>query len=327
MRRFTLAAAMSVIIALGAVVLGTRSETHADEPSNDLAASFTTAHKWTGVTRLEVFWNWDGGPCVLPGTADGPGADRSGPASSTVTTDLARQALAASLQDINSRLGGTLELVDAGRVSRDAHCSYDATRPIVVGFGAVSRLGATSTVFKVKAKPEDPAEVVASRIFVSNTADFACTGEPRYRLLQTTMTRGLLVALGLGLSTDPGAIMFRDQDCTNAKTVMQADDIAGLAQLYPPKNPPTATPAPTAPSSLTITPNGLFVAGVNSVVVQGSSPAAAVASQIASASGRPVLALWLLAAGQWSYYLPALPTVGSLTQFAGPLASVFAVLQ
>jgi len=120
MRRLTLITAMAAIVALGAAVFGARSATHADEPagiqvtgsdsSNDLTASFVTAHKWVGRTKLEVYSNWDGGSCLLQ-TVGGVTVDRSGPASTSVSPELARQTLRASIQDINNRLRGGLESV------------------------------------------------------------------------------------------------------------------------------------------------------------------------------------------------------------------------
>ncbi len=88
----------------------------------------------------------------------------------------------------------------------------------------------------------------------------------------------------------------------------------------------TPTVAP-APATLGVTPNSPYAPGANAVVVQGAAPASVVTTRIAAESGRTVLALWLFAGGQWRFFLPQTPTIdGGLAQFAGPLASAYAVL-
>ena len=80
-------------------------------------------------------------------------------------------------------------------------------------------------------------------------------------------------------------------------------------------------------AAFTVTPNGAYITGPNAVVLQGSSSPAPVASMISANSGRTVLALWLLSAGDWTFFLPAYPAIGGgLSNFAGPVASFIAVL-
>ena len=79
--------------------------------------------------------------------------------------------------------------------------------------------------------------------------------------------------------------------------------------------------------AVTVTPNSPYVAGANSIVVQGSDTAANVAASIASSSGQTVSALWVYSAGSWRFYLPASPSIdGGLATFPGPVASAFVVL-
>ena len=76
--------------------------------------------------------------------------------------------------------------------------------------------------------------------------------------------------------------------------------------------------------ALAVTPNSPYVAGLNSIVVQGGGTPAAVAVVIATASGLTVTVIWVFSTGQWVFFLPATPAIaGGLTTFPGPLASAF----
>lgn len=78
---------------------------------------------------------------------------------------------------------------------------------------------------------------------------------------------------------------------------------------------------------ISIVPTGSFLAGVNSIVVQGAGSSADVSAVIAADSGREVQSLWLLLNGQWRFFLPSVPAIdGGLQSFAGPLASAIVVL-
>lgn len=85
----------------------------------------------------------------------------------------------------------------------------------------------------------------------------------------------------------------------------------------------TAAAAPAA----TVTPNGAWTGGANQAVVQGGGTAAQIAAAATADSGRTVAAVWYLAGGTWTYYLPAFPSInGGLSSVPGPVASVFIVL-
>lgn len=80
-----------------------------------------------------------------------------------------------------------------------------------------------------------------------------------------------------------------------------------------------------AQSTVSVVPNGSYTAGANAVTVIGGGPASDIAVRVQQDSGREVQALWLFANGQWSFYLPAAPSVGTLTALP-PVASIFAIL-
>jgi hypothetical protein len=90
----------------------------------------------------------------------------------------------------------------------------------------------------------------------------------------------------------------------------------------------TATATATAAPGCTVTPNSPYSSGLNAVVVQGTCTSASAASVIATASGRTVLSIFVLAGGNWLYFLPAFPAInGGLTNFPGPLASAIVAIQ
>ena len=64
------------------------------------------------------------------------------------------------------------------------------------------------------------------------------------------------------------------------------------------------------------------------IVVTGGGTAAAVASKVASDSGKTVQALWMLSNNRWSYFLPASPSIdGGLQSFPSTAVSAFAILR
>jgi hypothetical protein len=67
--------------------------------------------------------------------------------------------------------------------------------------------------------------------------------------------------------------------------------------------------------------------GPNAVVVEGACPVYAASTKLAEDSTRVILAIWMLSAGQWAYYLPFFADIdGSLSRCPGPLASTIIVL-
>ncbi len=144
--------------------------------------------------------------------------------------------------------------------------------------------------------------------------------------LDTTVLHELGHALGLDHSSDGSAVMFDTASRGESKRVLTPDDIAGMRALYGVAASPTASPPPPA-GSPSVTANGAYGPGANSVVVLGPVSAANVASMIAAQSGRTVLALWSLVEGRWLYYLPAAPGVnGGFRQVPGAVGSIFAIL-
>ncbi len=103
---------------------------------------------------------------------------------------------------------------------------------------------------------------------------------------------------------------------------------APVAPTPQPSVPPAPTPAPSAPvSRLRVTSTGPYSEGPNSIVVQGGGAAGAVAAVIAAESGLEVEALWLLANGDWSYFLPSVPDAGGgLDSFPDRNLAVVAIL-
>lgn len=145
--------------------------------------------------------------------------------------------------------------------------------------------------------------------------------------LDTTVLHELGHALGLDHTDDAGAVMFDTAMRGESKRVLTPDDIAGMRALYGVAAPPTASPPPPPAGSPSVTANGSYNAGANSVVVLGPASAASIATMIAAQSGRTVLALWALVEGQWLYYLPAAPGVnGGFRQVPGAVGSIFAIL-
>jgi V8-like Glu-specific endopeptidase len=153
-----------------------------------------------------------------------------------------------------------------------------------------------------------------------------------------------------GLQTQNSSVRFTAPIIEALRSACQANGCTFQSRVVPEGMPPAAaTPspllaapatatevAPAVPSAassapvqgaFTVTPNGAYAAGANAVVVQGSGSAASVASNVATSSGKAVVALWLLAGGQWTFFLPPYPGIdGGLAAFPGPVASSIAVL-
>lgn len=196
--------------------------------------------RWEGRTRVEVYYNWDGGSCVIDGT------DLSGPAASH-GPDVALRMLDASIADINLRLRGGLTLVNAGPTGRADLCSRSSGHPIVVGYGTIASAG-VARYYGSAGTETAPAALTAARVYVNHAYDFACAGDATYRDLQHVLTHELLHAIGVGHSADATAIMAPSGIACSMATTLQPDDVAALAAIYPPPQPPAATAAPiTAP--------------------------------------------------------------------------------
>ena len=199
-------------------------------------------------SSVPVYFNWEGGTCVFAGS------NFTGPAtaiSQTVLLDI----LQASIADINLQLRGGLTLQFAGLATHNELCSTSSARPIVVGFGATPTTGQALSFGTVLGGPYTT--YTAARVFVSNTTNFACTGSPPYRDLQLTMAHELLHSIGIGHSQDPSALMAPTFNACQGARVLNADDLAAIAVLYPPVLPvatATATPTPTATPTATATP-------------------------------------------------------------------------
>ena len=76
-------------------------------------------------------------------------------------------------------------------------------------------------------------------------------------------------------------------------------------------------------AAVTVTPNGPWVEGLNSVVVQGGGRGEEIATAAALDSGREVRVLWYFTGQRWTYHLPAL-RIDTIEVPA--LASVYVVL-
>jgi hypothetical protein len=66
-------------------------------------------------------------------------------------------------------------------------------------------------------------------------------------------------------------------------------------------------------AQIAVTRNSNYVAGVNSIVVQGNGSAADVIAAVEQDSAMRARALWMLLSGSWQYSLPEVPRVSTLT--------------
>ncbi len=207
--------------------------------------------QWTDRTTVDVYYNWDGGTCVVNGR------DMSGPALA-LSQDLAKQELDLSIQEINRELRGGLTLVDAGPTTRADLCSTNPGHAIVVGWGSIASTGLTLN-FGIQTSALGASTFTAARVFLDDTYNFACPDSPTYRDLQHVFSHELLHAIGVGHSTDPNALMAPTGVACQMGYLLTSDDIAAIAALYPPVLPApapvvTATPAPTPAATVAPTP-------------------------------------------------------------------------
>jgi len=182
---------------------------------------------WPAGAQVNVYSTWDGGACFISGS------DLSGPASA-LDPAIAAQALQASIDAINSELRGGLVLVNVGSTTRAELCSHGGLRPVVIGFGSIPEVGRTLSFGQPSPVAGAATAYQSARVFLSETYGFACGTAPVYRDLQHTITHELLHAIGIGHSQDPAAIMAPSFVACRSAYVLQPDDVASLAALYPP---------------------------------------------------------------------------------------------
>ena len=129
---------------------------------------------------------------------------------------------------------------------RSELCSSNSTKPIIVGFGAISSTGVTLS-FGAGGPSGTLRPFSAARVFLTTQASFACASAPVYRDVQHTFTHELLHAIGLAHTDVAGAMMTPTFFACRSSNDLQPDDLAALAALYPPTQPaPTPTPMTSA---------------------------------------------------------------------------------
>lgn len=197
--------------------------------------------KWTDRTRIDVYYTWGGGACVLGGQ------DLSGPASVT-SPAIATAQLQAAITDINAALRGALTLQLATEATRTDLCGRDAAKAMVVGWGAFTGQSEDGlAITSYQSQPVlTPAPITLSRIFIRSDHDLGCTGVDPYRDLRHFMLHELLHGLGLGHTTVAGAIMEPVSTLCQMSSKLQPDDIAALNALYPPPPGPSTNDPATA---------------------------------------------------------------------------------
>lgn len=253
--------------------------------------------RWQGRTQLEIYYVWDGGPCILDGI------DYSGPAS-TLDPAIALAVLDESIADINLQLRGGLTLVNAGPTTRADLCSTASGHPIVVGFGALASTGLTR-YSGITLPGAAVTSFTSARVFLKNTYDFSCPTGATYRDLQHVFTHELLHALGIDHSADPTAIMAPTGNACASQSLLQPDDVAGLAALYPPVLPsPTSTPAPAPVEVSGGFDRSIASTGVNTALWNGGSLTALAAATL----GAGGVSVTVFAGGAALVYVPGAPS-------------------
>ncbi|MDA1004695.1 MAG: matrixin family metalloprotease [Chloroflexi bacterium] len=249
--------------------------------------------RWQGRTQLEIYYVWDGGPCILDGV------DYSGPAS-TLDPAIALEVLDESIADINLQLRGGLTLVNAGPTTRADLCSTASGQPIVVGFGALVSTGLTRYA-GITLPGATVTSFTSARVLLKNTYDFTCPTGATYRDLQHVFTHELLHALGIDHSADPTAIMAPTGNACASESLLQPDDVAGLAALYPPVlPPPTSAPAPAPVEVSGGFDRSISATGVNTALWSGGSLTALAAATL----GAGGVSVTVFAGGDALVYVP-----------------------
>ncbi len=194
-------------------------------PQGESSPVAMTGYRWDGRTQIAVYSSWDGGACSLDGVSYG------GPASTSVSATVAAGILQASIDDINTQLRGSLALVNAGALPRSRLCAKSDADPIVIGWGALRETGRALSYGIIGTG--GTASFSFARVFISNTFEFNCAAGPVYRDLQHTVTHELLHAIGIGHSDNPTAVMAPVSTACDSPYLLQPEDVAGLASLYP----------------------------------------------------------------------------------------------
>lgn len=231
-----------------ALVLGGRPAGAAAASSTGVALPAPTAPdfslqggKWTRPV-VDVYYSWAGGECILDG--DNFGGPPAGVAPAVATAQLN-----AAIDEINLRLRGGLRLVLVGEVPRTTLCGRSRDFPIVVGWGAFAsgERGGTAKWTTSVVPSGQVAPILFGRAFVKNDHSWTCPAPDPDRHLRHVFEHEILHTLGVGHSAVEGAAMAPASVICAAPRVLQPDDIAALAALYPPPpgastNEPAAAP-------------------------------------------------------------------------------------
>lgn len=247
-------------------------------------------YRWTDYTTISVYYNWEMEQCPLWIATGSP----ANPPTPPVPDATARTALSASIEDLNDALEGRLRLVLAGEVERTEFCEFSEVGVIYMGYenlGGPAVAGFTSAF-----SPRDRRnEINSAGILINSNSSYECSGEPRYRELQLTMTHELLHALGVDHSNKAQSVT--QAGLCSPDYQLQPDDTAALHELYP-LDPAVGSTSPSPPTS----PNGRIGLGVTSSVADPTAIAASLAGESCA-----VAALGVLIDGRWLLFITGAP--------------------
>ena len=278
--------------------------------------------KWTRPV-VDVYYSWAGGDCILDGD------NFSGPAA-PVAPAVATAQLRAAIDEINVRLRGALRLVLVGEVPRTTLCGRSRDFPIVVGWGAFASdaRGGTAKWTTSVVPSGQVAPILFARVFVKNDQAWTCPVPDPDRHLRHVIEHELLHTLGIGHSAVEGAAMAPASVICGAPRVLQPDDIAALAALYPPPpGPSTNEPAaaPVAVSSGTFAAAPVFGAAGQALVVflggsVGQLEAAATQERATGVWAQDAVGVYYLDVIGGPTFINAAFRARFATGFAGPTA-------